>query len=100
MIFDTEEQEILKAYAAKKLKKLRLTKKKRGQLKQIARNTITKDKRINIRISSQDLEELQLRAVQDGIPYQTLMSSILHKFLNGRLIESPINIRPKTRRRA
>ncbi len=54
-----------------------------------ARNTLKKDKRINIRISSKDLEELQLVAVEDGIPYQTLISSILHRFLSGRLIEKP-----------
>jgi predicted DNA binding CopG/RHH family protein len=54
-----------------------------------ARNTLKKDRRINIRISSKDLEELQLFAVEDGIPYQTLISSILHRFLSGRLIEKP-----------
>ncbi len=54
-----------------------------------ARNTLKKDKRINIRISSKDLEELQLFAVEDGIPYQTLISSILHRFLSGRLVEKP-----------
>ena len=54
-----------------------------------ARNTLKKDKRINIRISSKDLEELQLVAVEDGIPYQTLISSILHRFLAGRFIEKP-----------
>ncbi|MCD4708982.1 MAG: antitoxin [Candidatus Sabulitectum sp.] len=54
-----------------------------------ARNTLKKDKRINIRISSKDLEELQLFAIEDGIPYQTLISSILHRFLSGRLVEKP-----------
>ncbi len=54
-----------------------------------ARNTLKKDKRVNIRISSKDLEELQLVAVEDGMPYQTLISSILHRFVSGRLIEKP-----------
>ncbi len=54
-----------------------------------ARNTLKKDKRINIRISSKDLEELRLVATEDGIPYQTLISSILHRFLSGRLVEKP-----------
>jgi predicted DNA binding CopG/RHH family protein len=54
---------------------------------QYARNTLKKDRRVNIRISSKDLEEIQALAVADGIPYQTLMASILHRFVNGRLVE-------------
>ncbi len=50
-----------------------------------ARPTSRKDKRVNIRISSQDLELLQARALREGIPYQTLMSSILHKYVHGAL---------------
>jgi predicted DNA binding CopG/RHH family protein len=52
---------------------------------QYARQTLHKDKRVNIRISSKDLEALQTKAVEDGIPYQTLMSSVLHRFVTGRL---------------
>ena len=54
---------------------------------QYAKNTMQKDKRVNIRISSRDLEQLQTMAIEDGIPYQTLMSSILHRFLTGKLVE-------------
>lgn len=54
-----------------------------------ALRTIKKDKRVNIRISGNDLELLQQRAIIEGLPYQTLMSSVLHKYLNGRLIEKP-----------
>jgi len=54
-----------------------------------ARNTLKKDKRINIRISSKDLESLQLLAVEDGLPYQTLISSILHRYVTGRFEEKP-----------
>lgn len=53
----------------------------------IAKNTLKKDKRVNIRLTSRDLEGLQIRAIEDGIPYQTLMASILHKYVTGRLIE-------------
>ena len=56
---------------------------------QYARNTLKKDKRINIRISSKDLEALQLMAVEDGLPYQTLISSILHRYVSGRYEEKP-----------
>ena len=51
-----------------------------------ARETLRKDHRINIRISHQDLEGLQVKAVQEGIPYQTLIASVLHKYVSGRLV--------------
>lgn len=54
-----------------------------------ARKTLQKDKRINIRISSRDLEEIQSIAAEDAIPYQTLITSILHRYVTGRLIEKP-----------
>lgn len=52
-----------------------------------ARATLRKDKRVNIRMAERDLIRLQKTAMQEGLPYQTLISSILHKFINGRLIE-------------
>lgn len=56
--------------------------------REYARNTLKKDRRVNIRLSSRDLEDIQTRAVEEGIPYQTLMASVLHKYVSGRLIES------------
>lgn len=50
--------------------------------------TLAKDKRINIRLSSRDLENIQMRAAEEGMPYQTLIASIVHKYASGRLIES------------
>ena len=55
--------------------------------KTAAKNTFKKDKRVNIRISELDLELIQERALIEGLPYQTLMSSILHKYVTGRLTE-------------
>ena len=52
-----------------------------------ARSTFRKDKRINIRISEKDLIKLQRRAVKEGLPYQTFISSILHKFVSGQFME-------------
>ena len=54
-----------------------------------AKATFKKDKRVNIRISRKDLEAIQIRALEEGIPYQTLMASILHKYVSGRLAEKP-----------
>jgi len=59
-----------------------------ARYREAARATMRKDKRVNIRISERDLVRLQKTAMQEGLPYQTLISSILHKFINGRLIEN------------
>ena len=50
--------------------------------------TFKKDRRINIRISSKDLHALQKRALREGIPYQTLIASVLHKFVSGQFRET------------
>ncbi|NKC16237.1 MAG: hypothetical protein GKR94_29740 [Gammaproteobacteria bacterium] len=79
-----EEQEILDAFEAGELKPV-LTPKRKKYLQSIAEETFKKDKRINIRISNRDLTLLQRRALEEGIPYQTLVSSILHKYVSGGL---------------
>ncbi len=56
-----------------------------SRYREYAAATFKKDRRINIRISSKDLEALQKRALREGIPYQTLVSSILHKYVSGQL---------------
>ena len=53
-----------------------------------ARQMIKKDARLNIRISSHDLQSLQKKAMQEGLPYQTFVSSLLHKYITGRLVEA------------
>jgi len=55
-----------------------------------AKNTIKKDKRVNLRMSSKDLEAIKTYAVEEGLPYQTLMSSVLHKFITGRLVDKKV----------
>ena len=52
-----------------------------------AKATFIKNKRINIRISQKDLESIQRKALEEGMPYQTLISSLLHKYINGKLVE-------------
>ena len=58
-----------------------------ADLQAAARATVRKDKRVNIRISSRDLTHLQRAALEEGIPCQTFISSILHKYISGRLVE-------------
>jgi predicted DNA binding CopG/RHH family protein len=55
--------------------------------KEIARATLRKDQRMNIRISKKDLDALKVRAIEEGIPYQTLVSRIIHKYLSGGFVE-------------
>ena len=86
---EEEEKEILESFERNEWEPVPDLEKEVKRHQVYARNTLKKDKRINIRISSKDLEELQLFAVEDGIPYQTLISSILHRFLSGRLVEKP-----------
>ena len=60
-----------------------LTEPRKNDLEAIATNTFKKDKRINIRISNRDLTAIQSKAAEEGIPYQTLVSSIIHKYISG-----------------
>jgi predicted DNA binding CopG/RHH family protein len=86
---DKEERELLESYERGEWKSVKNLKEEIEKHRGYARQTLKKDKRVNIRISSMVLDELQTRAVEDGMPYQTLISSILHRFVTGRLIEKP-----------
>ncbi len=80
---DESEDEILEAFESGKLK----ANNSDVDYQSIARNTMKKNKKINIRISENDLSALQRRAVREGIPYQTLIGSVLHKYVSGFLKE-------------
>ncbi len=86
---DKEVKDILDSYERGEWKSVKNLKKEIERHRGYARQTLKKDKRINIRISSMVLDEIQTRAIEDGMPYQTLISSILHRFATGRLIEKP-----------
>jgi predicted DNA binding CopG/RHH family protein len=87
MKMTNEEKEILKSYESREWISSKKLSVDRKHLKEYAKTALRKDRRINIRISENDLIQLQRKAVQDGLPYQTLISSVLHKFINGRLVE-------------
>lgn len=84
---DREEKEILEAYEAGKLKRSKGAAQIRKRHKAYAGAMLRKDARINIRLSSKDLRGLQKRALAEGIPYQTLIASVLHKYVEGRFRE-------------
>ena len=82
-----DELELLASYEAEEWKSAKKIKEQKEQYRAYARATLRKDKRINIRISEKDLLDLQKRAMHQGIPYQTLISSVLHKYVNGGFTE-------------
>ena len=84
---DKEEKEILESYERGEWIPLKNSKKEIKKHMVYARNTLKKDKRVNIRISASDLENIQTIALEEAIPYQTLMASVLHKFVSGRFVE-------------
>ena len=87
MILDEEEKDILDSYERGEWRSVKNPKQEIKRLREYARNTLQKDKRINIRMSSKDLDQVQVLATQEGIPYQTLISSIIHKYVAGYLVE-------------
>ncbi len=84
---DEEEQEILDSFENGSLKPAQNMTSLHVRLQEAAKNTLKKDKRVTNRISGKDLYEFQVLAIQDGIPYQTLMSRVLHKYASGQLKE-------------
>ena len=86
---DTLEAEILAAYEKGELKSTSPSKAKLAKFKVAATATFLKEKRVNIRLSTPDLMDIQTRALEEGMPYQTLIASVLHKYVSGRLVESP-----------
>lgn len=88
LYLDQEEQNLMESLERGEWKSVKNLKQEIRKHRQYARNTLRKDKRVNIRISSRDLEALQTKAVENGIPYQTLMGSVLHRYVSGRLVEA------------
>ena len=84
----TDEQ-LLESYESGKLVSIGPSKAELKKFRDAARATFAKDRRVNIRLSSPVLLDIQARAAEEGIPYQTLIASVLHKFVTGRLIEKP-----------
>jgi predicted DNA binding CopG/RHH family protein len=94
---DPYELQILEAYESGKLKPT-ASKAELQRLRAAARATAIKDKRVNIRLSSVDLLDIQAKALEEGMPYQTLIASVLHKYVTGKLADKE-RPSPGTRRR-
>ena len=87
IILDDEEKELLQSLKNEEWVSVDNLQEEIKIHQEIAKNTLRKDKRINIRLSSHDLEALKTNAVEMGLPYQTLVSSVLHQYATGRLLQ-------------
>lgn len=95
---DEYELEVLSAYEKGKLKSV-ATRGELAKLKAAARATAVKNRRVNIRLSSGDLSDIQVKALEQGVPYQTLIASVLHRYVTGHLAErsETADRRPRSR---
>ena len=85
--FDKEEQELMESIENEEWISVKNLNEEIKKAKEVARATFTKSERMNIRITPRDLKGLKIKAMGEGIPYQSLVSSIIHKYLSGRLVE-------------
>lgn len=93
---DDFEKEVLDAYEKGVLKSTSPKKSELAKFKAAATATFIKERRVNIRLSSPDLMDIQARALEEGIPYQTLIASVLHKYVAGRLVDKPSRLVSRT----
>ncbi len=85
--YSEEELEIVNAIENGEFTSIKNLDSEKLRYSKYAAKTLKKDKRVNIRISERDLHSIQRKAIEEGIPYQTLISSLLHKYINGRLVD-------------
>ncbi len=86
MEYDNEEKNIIDSYESGKLKLSAPLKKEIEEIRAIAKNTFKKDKRITIRLYDHDYKGIQKKALEMGLPYQTLISGLIHRYIEGDLI--------------
>jgi len=82
---DQEEKDLMESIECDEWQPVKNVDQEKEKVIAAARNTLKKDKRINLRLTQKDYHQIQVRAIEEGIPYQTLISSIVHKYLNGSL---------------
>jgi len=85
MKLDASEKELLDSVEKGEWRSIRGSGAEKKRYSSYAAATFRKDRRVNIRISGKDLDALQKKALEEGLPYQTLISSLIHKFVSGRL---------------
>ena len=86
----SKEKDILGSVETGDWRSVRNKQKESERYQAYAKETFRKDRRVNIRLAGRDLEAIQKRAMIEGIPYQTLIASIIHKFAAGRLVDKDV----------
>jgi predicted DNA binding CopG/RHH family protein len=89
------DERLLERYEAGEFVSTSPTKAELKKFQDAARATLAKDRRVNIRLPSSVMMGLQARAAEEGLPYQTLIASVLHKFVTGRLVDPPSRTMPR-----
>jgi predicted DNA binding CopG/RHH family protein len=84
---DRQERELLKSFDRGEWRPVKTLGRETREYRKAAAATLRKDQRVNLRISKPDLDAIRLRAAEEGLPYQTLIASVLHKYASGRLRE-------------
>ena len=82
---DQEEEDLMESIERDEWQPVKNIDQEREKAIEAARNTLKKNKRINLRLTQKDYHQIQIKAIEEGIPYQTLISSLVHKYLNGSL---------------
>ena len=82
---DQEEKDLMESIENDEWKPVNNINLEREKIIAATRNTLKKDKRINLRLTQKDYHQIQIKAIEEGMPYQTLISSLVHKYLNGSL---------------
>ena len=96
----TYEEQIAKEYEKGRFKSVAPSKAELNRFKEAARATFIKNRRVNVRLSSPDLMDIQTRAAEEGVSYQTLIASVLHKFATGRFTEKSSRLAKRSSERA
>jgi predicted DNA binding CopG/RHH family protein len=96
----TADDRLLEAYDKGELKSVAASKAELKKYREAARATFIKGRRVNVRLSAPDLMDIQARAAEEGVPYQTLIASVLHKYVSGRLHEKPSRLATRSSGRA
>ena len=81
---DNEERDIVDSYEQDEWVSV-LTEEKKQHYREVAKNSMRKNRRINIRLTEKDYHDIQVKALQDGLPYQTLIAMLIHKYNQGKL---------------
>ncbi|MGC4096205.1 MAG: hypothetical protein QM706_03735 [Nitrospira sp.] len=96
----SDEEQIAKEYEKGRFRSIAPSKADLKRFKEAAQATFIKNRRVNVRLSSPDLMDIQTRAAEEGVPYQTLIASVLHKFVTGRFTEKTSRLTTRSSGRA